>query len=295
VKSTDNVSDSIYFSDICSLSASGDKLVFVDQKTSKIFVLSDDFSSCKFWGEAGHAGNEFVFLAGVHPQNDTIYAFDGGRQTIFIYDTNGRLLERYLFRDDEAFFSRAYRCIVEGKQLIGGAYTVKNGCMSINMANHNVIKWGKVFDFESDKQKMLRNGRHLFLLNGNYVAVSDNLPVIELYDQKYELVTGYDYSNIDFVRSRLKKIEQSEGGENSYSVLCYDVCLHNESLYLLMTGWDEGKYTVNRIIEMKIDGDNVIPDKVLNLPGKVYSTICINEKGIFAYNKSDSRLEYLNL
>lgn len=45
-----------------------------------------------FGGEAGH---EFVFLVGVHPQNDTIYAFDGGRQTMFIYDTNGRLLERY--------------------------------------------------------------------------------------------------------------------------------------------------------------------------------------------------------
>lgn len=291
----DNVSDSIYFSDIWSLSGIADKLFFIDQKTSKIFVLSDDFSSCKFWGETGHSGNEFVFLAGIHPLNDTIYAFDAGRQVIFIYDTNGNLLNQYLFNADELFFSREYRCIIKDKKLIGSAYTVKNGCMSIDMANHNVIKWGGIFDFESKKQEMLRNGRHLFLLNDTYFAVSDNLPIIELYDQKYELISEYNYSNIDFVHSRLKNIEQNKGGENSYSVLCYDAYLYNQSLYLLMTDFDNGKYTVNRIVKMRIDGKNVIPDKVLSLPGQVYSSICINKKGVFAYNKSASRLEFLSL
>ena len=293
--SIDNISDSIYFSDLWSLSCIDNKLFFVDQRTTKIFVMSNNFSSCKFWGEAGHAGNEFSFLAGVHPQRDSIYAFDGGRQVIFIYDVDGNLLNQYQFKNDEIFFSREYRCIIKDKQLIGGAYTVKNGCMSIDMVGHNVIKWGKVFDFKSKKQEMLRNGRHLFLLNDIYFAVSDNLPVIESYDQKYELISEYNYSNIDFVYSRLRKIEQTKGGENSYSILCYDAYLYNQSLYLLMTGWDNGRYSVNKIIELKIEGNSIIPDKVLSLPGQVYSTICINEKGIFAYNKSDSRLELLNL
>lgn len=293
-KTIDNVSDSIFFSDLWSLSSIDNKLFFIDQRMSRIFVLSDDFSSYKFLGEAGHAGNEFIFLAGIHPLQDTIYAFDGGRQVIFIYDTNGNLLNQYSFQADELFLSREHRCIIKNKILIGGAYTIGNGCMAIDMADHSVIKWGKIFDFKSKKQEMLRNGRHLFLLNDTYFTVSDNLPIIELYDQKYELISEYNYSDIEIVHSRLKKIEQSEEGENSYSVLCYDAYLWNQSLYLLMTGFDDGKYTVNKIIVMKIEGNNIIPDKVFSLPGQVYSTICINEKGIFAYNKSDSRLEFLS-
>lgn len=291
----DNVSDSIYLSDIWSLSNIGDKLFFIDQKSSKIFTLSDDFNSCKLWGEVGHAWNEFVFLASIHPQNDTIYAFDGGRQIVFIYDTDGNLLNQYPFKNDELYYSPEYRCIINDKKLIGGAYTDKNGCMTIDMVNHNVTKWGKIFDFKSKRQEMLRNGRHLFQLNDTYIAVSDNLPVIELYDQKYELISEYDYSNIDFVHSRQRNIEQNKGGENSYSILCYDAYLYKQSLYLLMTGFDNGKYSVNKIIEINIDDNNLIPNKVLSLPGQIYSSICINERGVFAFNKSASRLEFLNL
>ena len=291
----DNVSDSMYFSDICSLSSIGNKLFFVDQKSSKIFVLSDDFKSCKFWGETGHAGNEFIFLAGIHPVNDTVYSFDAGRQIIFIYDTNGNLLNQYLFKGDELFFSREYRCIIDNKKLIGCAYTVENGCMSIDMRNHNIVKWGKIFNFKSEKQKMLRNGRHLFRLNDIYITVSDNLPVIELYNQKYNRLLEYNYSNVDFVHLRLKNIERNKGEENSYSILCYDAYLYNKSLYLLMTGFDHGEYVVNKIIKVNIDGNNVSLEKVLNLPGRIYSSICINGKGLFAFNKSDSRLEFLRL
>lgn len=294
-RAIDNVSDSIYFSDICSLSCIGDTLFFIDQNKARIYVLCDNFNGCKFWGEAGHAGNEFNYLAGVHPCDDRVYAFDGGRQVIFIYDMEGNLLCQYQLRDDAMFFSSGLRCIIKGNQLIGGGYTVDNGCLTINMADHQVIKWGNVFEFKLKKQAMFRNSRHLFQLNNTYFAVSDNLPIIEVYDEKYDLISTYNYSNIDVVDSRLKKLAQVKEEEKSYSILCSDAYLYRQSLYLLIADFDDGGYNVNKLIEMKLDGDQIIPNKVFNLPGKIYSSFCINEKGVFAYNVSDSRLEFLNM
>lgn len=290
----ESVADSVFFSDVWSLSCMGDKLFFIDQRTSKVFVMSDDFSGCRYWGESGHAGNEFVFLAGVYPWRDSVFVLDGGRRVVFIYGAEGNLLELYSLEEEEVFLAGGYRCVVGDRKLVGGAYTIENGCMSIDMSGHEVFKWGRVFDFESANQEILRNGRHLFLSDSVYLAVSDNLPIVEFYNQKYEFVAEYNYSDVDFVHTRLQEIKRQEGGENSYSILCYDAYLYNHSLYLLMTGKGERGYAVNRIMELKIDGSSVISSRCLLLPGEVYTSICVNAKGVFAYNKADSRLEFFH-
>ena len=60
--------------------------------------------------------------------------------------------------------------------------------------------WGKRKDFGEELPNRIRNSRHLLNFEDKCITVSDNIPIVEIYDLKSkQMVDSLDFSDIDYI------------------------------------------------------------------------------------------------
>ena len=66
--------------------------------------------------------------------------------------------------------------------------------------------WGKRKDFGEELPNRIRNSRHLLNFEDKCITVSDNIPIVEIYDLKSkQMVDSLDFSDIDYIKKDLIK------------------------------------------------------------------------------------------
>lgn len=289
--SVDSFADSIFLSKVNNLQVYNGNLYFIDDYLSQIFEVDTQFNGYRVMGKHGEGPDEFVGLRTLTVVEDSIYAFDAGRYSLSVYDLEGRICRKYDFSQYTIY--PAYRFVIDENhyqvQYRGG----EGVFMDIDLNSKQTSIWGDLTRFGHEKKDRIRNNRNIFRFDNFYVAVSDNIPVVEFYDRDdKQIVKTVDYSDVDVIRNVL--FENSNNlDEHSYHVVVQDAYIDGEYLYLLLNGNNPNDgYNVNKILKMHLSKDDEI-DQVIQLPGKLYDSFCVTNDTIYAFNRKDARIELL--
>lgn len=289
--SVDSFADSIFLSQVKNLQVYSTNLYFSDNYLSQIFEVDKNINQYRIMGNPGEGPNDFVALRTLIVVNDLIYAFDAGHYSLFVYNLEGRNCQKHDFSKYSIY--PAYRFVVDENHY-QVQYSGKEGVfMDIDLSSKQTFIWGDVTHFDHEKQERIRNNRNIFKWGNFYILVSNNIPVVEFYDKNSkEIVKIIDYSDVDVIRNVL--FENNKNLDvNSYHVVVQDAYMNGEKLYILVNGNNPNDgYNVNKIIEISLSGNDEI-NQIIQLPGKLYESFCVNNDTIYAFNGKNSSIELL--
>jgi len=141
----------------------------------------------------------------------------------------------------------------------------------------------------------MRNKRLVGKIDSSFIVVSDNMPIIEVYDDKsLDLIHQFDYSYIPQIKSLIifEKTNPIER-EDSYRCISEDMCITNNHLYISIYTRNKSVHDsyLNLIIKFEIKPE-IKPVSVLKLPGRWFTTFCVDENDgiIYAYNNPDNSI-----
>lgn len=290
-KGIDVLADSIYFSDLRCLTLQDGKLFISNVSDDQIICLDRDLALVTILGKKGQGPGELLGISQYAIKDSSLVVLNGGNNRINIYNTDNALMKEYSLGNNMIRFHTAYRFGFDGKQLIGCSSLAETPLATYNLETGEQTFWGEGYKFHLAVQSVVRNGRHTCLYENTYISVSDNMPYIEVYDaNSHILINKYDYSQIDNVKKSLKAIEKrkNEAG-NSYQIICDDIYVANGHLYLLFANI-VGSYHVNEIIEFELN-PQINPISIIKLPGEIYSSFCVSDSLLYAYNSYNNILE----
>lgn len=253
--------------------------------------MDKDLKLVRTIGKSGEGPGELFGINQFAINDSSIAVINGGNYRINIFKTNGTLLKEYALVNQVIYFHTLYRFLYNGTKLIGCSSLPDSPLTIYDIDTGKQVLFGEGYKYHSPIQNAIRNGRFISLFKNSYMVVSDNMPFIEIYDRSTnQLINKYNYSSVNCVNESLKAIEnQKEQYENSYSNLCEDVYIDNENLYILVANFKD-KYFVNEIIRFKLS-PQIVPTAIIKLPGNIYSTFCISDTLLYAYNSSKNTLE----
>lgn len=290
-KSIDQLADSILFANLKCLTMHNGNLFVSDVSQNHILCMDKDLKLISVIGKSGEGPSELLGINQFAINDSSIAVINGGNYRINIFKTDGVLLKEYSLINHVIYFHTLYRFGYNGTQLIGCSSLPDSPLTIYDISTGKQTFFGEGYKFHSPIQDAIRNGRFTSIFENSYVVVSDNMPFIEIYDKNTNQLTNkYDYSSINCVSKSLKAIEnQKEQYENSYSNLCEDIYVDNENLYILVANFKD-KYSVNEIIRFKLS-PHILPAEVIKLLGDIYSTFCVTDTLLYAYNSSKNTLE----
>lgn len=171
-----------------------------------------------------------------------------------------------------------------------------NFCIvSLNLNDNKSYGFSELEIVHHDKIKnKIRNKRHLFICNNKLVTVSDNLGSISIYSLSGSKLKEISYAGNSIFEERHKLIKSSiENNSNSYSLLIHDAYLNNNCLYLLaITNDNFGVTYSNTIINIDLNDKNR-EIYVYKLDEGYYSTICVTNGFLWAYDRNGFLKRYI--
>jgi hypothetical protein len=291
-RSIHTLSDSTLFSNVECLTSHSNKLFFTNTLCDQIVSLDENLSLLKRMGERGQGPNE---LLGINQFaiKDSLIAVLNGNNRINIFNVNGELLEEHSLADVTISFDAGHRFCFNGEEIIGSSFLTDKPLTVYHIYTKEQTFFGEKYEFAMPEQTAIRNDRFISIFKDKCIAVSDNLPYIEVYDLKTkELIERYNYSGIGEVDRSLKVIERKESQDvsiNSYYTLCRDVCIADDCLYLLIISYAEG-FEVNKIMAFELT-PSVKPLSTVELSGKIYASFCISDRFVYGYNSNENTIE----
>lgn len=291
VSSVSEVSDTLFFAKVENLIESKGYIFFIDEYRNQIVVLNSNDGTLKsLVGVHGEGPNELCNLSQFALKNDTLYVLDGGCAKLVTYDFNGNMGSKYPLPLESKLMTGFRFSISEYGKMDISTRSDSGLFTELNLLDNEMSFWGERHLFNYTSQNVIRNGRNLFQTKEGYVVVSDNIPQIEIYDSKKKKISTYNYSNLTTVGNRLLYIRRENQKSNSYGIVCEDSYVSNDKLYLLIASNDDSSFKVNRIAVFSLYPE-IRFDILLEMPGNVYSTFCVSNSEIFAFESQKCRLE----
>lgn len=145
-----------------------------------------------------------------------------------------------------------------------------------------------------DPRKPYQSSRTIVKDDTHYYVIGQGVPVIQMYTHDSKPVASLDLRLVD----RIKETIENERDEkaNSYFTIVKDAYAFNGILYLLTTSKDAGVYQCNNIFKIVYRNRALTIKDVYELPGKLYSTFCVNNDGqVVAINSKTGALEFYDL
>lgn len=290
-KKVDALEDSILFANLKCLTMHNGNLFVTDISNNQLICMDKELNLVMTIGKAGSGPGELLEINQFAIKDSSIVVLNGGNYRINIFKTDGKLIKEYSLINSAIHFHTAYRFGYVGTQLIGCSSLPDTPLDIYDIHTGKQTLFGEAYKFSSPVQEAIRNGRFVALFKDSYIVVSDNMPYIEVYNDKTKKLTAkYDYSSIRSVERTLKAVDEyNKKYDNSYSCICEDIYVDNDYLYILFANFGE-KYAVNEIIKFKLS-PKITPSAIIKLPGKIYSSFCVADTHLYVYNKSKNMLE----
>lgn len=270
IKSIDKLSDSSYILSAQSMLLNDNKLFFLDERRSQIIVLDNELNLLTTIGRGGKGPNEFIPSSFTVIGKDTVVVNDSGNNRLQLYHSSGNHIRSISLRDISARLINGFHY----NNRVLTATSIGNKAIIMYRFNEaylpNMVKeFGERYKFNSEIQNGIRNDRYLHKYNGKTIAISDNQPFIELYDIDGNILTRYDYSNIEIIENQLKYIKnKGQTNEKSYMRLVHHTYIFNDNLYILINR-NTPQFARNIIIQFSLKPE-IIPSRLYYLPDYIY-------------------------
>lgn len=295
--SVDVIADSIYFLNVGCMTSHEGEIFFINGHEDNIITLNEDLSLIKIIGTRGQGPNELLGLNKFSIKDSLMAVLNGGNNRINIFNLNGRLLKEHGLNNTDIRFHSGYRFVFNGREIIGSSSLADTPLTIYNINNQRQSFFGEKYEFPLLSQATIRNDRHTLISDEGFIVVSDNMPFIEVYDIKTNMLKyKYDYSTIGQVGRSLNEIKnkgRQNQGSNSYYTLCQDVYFADNYLYILFANYTNG-YRVNELVKFELTS-SIKPISILKLPGKIYSSFCVSKEFIYGYNSAENTIERFKL
>jgi len=280
----DQLSDSSFISDVRSMYYYNQKIYLTDYKRDQILILDEKARLIKSLGMKGKGPGEFLGASQIIVCNDTILVTNDAKQCIEVFDFYKHIKtilipEHVIFRANHRFFIRD-NCINMT------SFKGNNSIVSFNISSDSLKYFGRSVKFASEQQTRIRNSRHIFSFNSSIIAVSDNMPIIEMYDFSGKLIELFDYSKVPEVKKMISYANSKKSGPNSYYQLVTDAYLNHGKLYLLLLSIDkDNRIFSNKVLEIELDKKKMSSECLYNLGNVWYSSFCIEDSFIWAFGQ----------
>lgn len=281
------LNDSTFLSDTRSIYY--DKYLYLaDNSEDQIYMLSKNGDYIETIGNKGNGPGEFLFIGQIFVKNDTLYAHNSAKRSIEVFKQGHYVQSIYL--PSNLSINPEFRFFYSNTRFYLTSIVDKNTIISLNPFSDDVHSFSKVVDLPQD-QKHIRNNKEVLFSNEKLISVSDNFPVIERFTLDGKLTDQLDLSNIEFLKDRLEFINARKNiNNNSYSVLVSDAYVSNKSLYLLLIDNQKGKPFSNKILEVLLEEPSMKPHKIYNLGEGWFTSICVADKFLWAFNNTAGEL-----
>ena len=289
----ENWGDSIFISQVKSLQMCNGKLYFIDQYISEIFEMDKNFELKQMIGRKGEGPNDFIYISSMSVLDSLFYVYDSGRASVICCNRKGQFLGQYKLADYRT--PPYFRFAINDSNLIISNEREKQAFLEYNMQTQVVAFWGEKIPLSDEMQYRIRNGRNILSYKDKYISVPNSFPFVEVYDKRNrQLLKKYDYSDVELIRQSILK-NKNNVKSNSHYWIAFDAYVENDNLYLLLGGRDtRQEFVKNQILVLNLASNEQEQEKTLiQLPGEVYDTFCIENDTIYAFNHSDSRIEML--
>ena len=283
------LSDSTFLSDVRSMFL--DRYLYItDYSRDEIIIIDDSLNLLKTLGRKGMGPGEFLGASHLFLYHDTITVANDSKQCIEFFDLN-RHLKTINFPEGMGLNSRFKFCIKD-QRIYASFPTQNNSIVWFNPVSGESDRIGELFECSTDKLTYIRNNNHLFPYRNNLIAVSDNIPIVKLYTGSGKIITEIDYSEIEGVKQRLLFIKAQRETPQSYYNLVSDAYIYKNQLYLLLYTNKYNTVYCNSVLSINIDNNLFSLEKVYHLGEGWYSSFCIGENVLWAFNANKNLVKF---
>lgn len=291
-KQVEVVSDTLLLHDIKCLTFHENRLYFANPVYDQIILLNKDLGFENVFGKKGKGPNELLGVNQFAVNDSLISVLNVLNRRINVFSTTGTPVSETVIASS-IMFDPSYRYCFIDTAIIGCSFVAETPLSKYDIYTKRQTLFGETYEFSTPKQTQIRNNRFTSKVAEGFIAVSNNLPSIEIYNQhNLERIAHYDYSDISQVKHSIQAIEEKPDHEdNSYRHLCEDIYVTNQHLYVLLIDYSNNNFNVNQIIKFEIN-PVIKPVAIYKLPGKHFTTFCVSEEEgvIYAYRYTDNTL-----
>ncbi len=279
----DQLNDSSYISDIRSMYFD-DNIFCADYDRDQIFIIDTTSRLLQIIGTKGRGPGELNGASQIITQNDTLWVYNDAKRCFEIFGSHGHLNSIRL--PEIANYPGNFKFFVKGDRIYLTSVIEGHTIISFNVRTLSLEKYGDLRIFDTKKHTEIRNQKHLFGTDTYFLAVSDNLPVIEKYDYNGTKLEVFDYSVIPIVTNRLKVIRNENPGPNSYCLLLHDAYFAQSKLYLLLYTNKNNKISCQDVLVIDVSDKGMSSRQIFTLGESWYQSICATEGYLFAFGKN---------
>lgn len=290
--------DKAYFDMIRDMQFYEDKLYFIARSTPYVvYRLGDDYQIEVAFGKEGHGPGEFIDATKFYINEDTVFIVDAGKIRMLSYRIEGEFVEELILTD------RNYTINNFSVDASGNFFTAsplnEYPIAIINRAKNEVKNFGARIQYSNEMDDMINNRFHVHKTPSSIVSISTSNPVIGIYDLSGEkrgdiaLPENLVKSRLAYRQSEIKKDPEKRHFEY---ILNYDTYIYKDELYVLICeNTKEDGFICNKIaVFSNIDSAPTFKT-IVQLPGEVYETFCVNGEKIVAYETTTNTIQFLSL
>lgn len=295
INSFDKFNETTLFSDIRCMTLNNNSLFMSDYNLGKIFEMDiTNFELKRVIGKAGEGPGEISTLPHFAISENNFFLENDYKRTLEVYSNNG-YSKTISLPNDYSYLKFNYRFFVKDKKIHLSHSQSKTPILIIQNDNE-FEKHGNSFQFELEGHDRIRNDRNLFDYKGKTIAVSDNMPIIQFYNENYKLEKEIDVSSVLSVKDTWSHIllKDKELSSNSYMTLFQDAYIHKDRLYILLVSYEP--YQMNKIIVFDLDDEKLEFKGLFKLPNySIYNTFAVNDSKLYGFNYSSSSIDVFKL
>lgn len=278
----DQLDDSSYLSDVRSIFLEG-YLYVTDYDRDQIIILTPEGSLIKYLGAKGKGPGEFTGASNIFIHSDTLWVYNDGKRSFEVFNFSGHLQTVRL--PDNLDYPSNYKFFFNENRLFLASVSSGHSICSFDVSTFSVKQFGDLVKFDTDKHTRIRNFRHLFGTDDYLLAVSDNMPVIEIYDYSGAKLEMFNYSEVSLVRKRLEVFRRENEDPNGYGLLVQDASFEDGKLFLLLYTNKGNRISCNDVLVIDLSEKHMDIKQLLNLGESWYQSICASNGYLYAFGK----------
>lgn len=294
-KSIDVLPDSTFMSDLRKMQLHDNWIYFIEENSRELIRINSNLTENIRIGSFGLGPGELIDPRNFFLQGDSAFIVDFGSMSIKCFT-----LENTYVNNLKIKFVSEQRIFAYNNYLYLSSFnkSTKTSLVRFPLTDRHEVTssefFGNSFVFDHPFQNIIRNKRDLLKGNEYFYAVSDNLPIIEKYNLKNnDLIQSYDYSFVPVIKNNIRIIESKQHNSNSYTAFIMDSYLYDDAIYLLTSQQGEN-FKTNLIVKVDLNPDFNLKEIYL-LPGKMYTSFCVDESYFYAFNYETSSIEKIKM
>ena len=297
VKTFDQLSNGALLSDVRCMAFYKDFIYMSDSNSSELYQLNaENFSLNQVIGKAGNGPGELNGLSDFFIDNDYIYLTNDFNRSFEIYN-NDKYIKTLKIFSEFTNIRFGFRFFTKNENIYITHSPSLSPIVEFNFKEKKFLKKGKPFVFELDNLNKIRNNTNLLKFKEKTISISDNMPIIKVYDEDLKLEKEISIDFIEEIKKTLKHINlnQFELDDSSYMELIKDAYIYGNKLYILINSYEP--YRSDKVLMFELENENNLKFKSIFQLDKnsVYKSICSNNNQLIAFNYHTGSIDVFNL